>query len=111
MDREITLITGVKTQDSGSGEEVITWDAQAAGVVVWAQWRPAGTRESWQAQQRLGAYVDGVLRLYDISPRPTPDGTRILLQSRIYDVKGVTEIGRGDGFELALVARADGVTG
>lgn len=110
LDREITLITGVKTQDSGTGEEVITWDATDAEAarVVWAQWLPAGTREQWQAQQRLNAYVDGVLRLYDISPRPTPDGTRIRFQSRDFDVKGVVEVGRSEGLELAVTARADG---
>lgn len=109
LDREITLITGVKTQDSGTGEEVIVWDASDAGAqVVWSQWLPAGTKEQWQAQQRLSAYVDGVLRLYDISPRPTPDGTRIRFQDRDFDVKGVVEIGRGEGYELAVVARGEG---
>lgn len=109
LDREITLITGVKTQDSGTGEEVITWDAtDAEAKVVWAQWLPAGTKEQWQAQQRLGAYIDGVLRLYDTSPRPSPDGTRIRFQGRDFDVKGVTEVNRGEGYELAVVARAEG---
>lgn len=110
LDREITLITGVKTQDPGTGEEVITWDASAAETsrIAWAQWLPGGTKEQWQAQSRLNAYIDGVLRLYAISPRPTPDGTRVVLDGRTMDVKGVTEIGRGDGYELAVVARAEG---
>lgn len=108
LDREITLITGVKSQDAGTGEEVIVWDAAVTGVTLWGQWLPAGTKESWQAQQRLGAYVDGVMRLYDISPRPTPDGTRLVFDGRTFDIRGVTEIGRGDGLELSIVARAEG---
>lgn len=107
LDREITLITGVKTQDSGSGAEVITWDADA-GNTVWAQWLPAGSREVWQAQSRLEATAAGGFKIYAISPAPTPDGTRILYQDRLYDLQGVTEIGRGEGYELIVVARAEG---
>lgn len=109
LDREITLITGVKTQDTGTGEEVITWDADAQDArVVWAQWLPAGSREVWQAQSRLEATAAGGFKIYAISPAPTPDGTRILYQDRLYDLQGVTEIGRGEGYELIVVARAEG---
>lgn len=109
LDREITLVTGVKTQDSGTGEEVIVWDVDA-GVTVWAQWLPGGTREQWQSQQRLGSYVEGVWKIYAIEPAPTAAGTRILSEGRTYDVRGVTEIGRSEGYELAVVARADGAS-
>lgn len=109
LDREITLITGVKTQDAGTGEEVITWDADApdAARVVWAEWLPAGSREAWQAQNRLEAIVGGVYKIYACSPAPTAAGTRIVDdQGRMFDVQGVIEIGRGDGYELAVVARS-----
>ena len=114
LDREIVLLTASLAQDDGTGEDVITWPAvtaveDAAGVddasVVWAQWLPAGTREAWQAQQRLGSYVDGVFKMRDVSPRPTPAGTRILFESTYYDVKGVVEIGRGDGLLVTVTAR------
>lgn len=105
MDREIVLQTATKTQDPSSGEELIDWDE--LDETIWAQWLPAGTRESWQAQQRLGSFVDGVFRIYDRSPRPTPADSRVVFEGREYDVKGVTEIGRGEGLELAVTARAD----
>lgn len=110
LDREITLITGVKTQDAGTGEEVIVWDADATATsqTVWAQWLPGGTREAWSSQQRLGAYIDGVLRVYAVCPVPTPDGTRVVFEGRQFDLRGVIEIGRGDGLELAVVARGEG---
>lgn len=109
LDREITLITAVKTQNSGTGEEVITWDADApAARVVWAQWLPAGSKEAWNAQQRLGAYVAGVWRMRDVDPRVTPAGTRIRYAGTDYDVTGVTEIGRGEGLEVSVTARAEG---
>jgi SPP1 family predicted phage head-tail adaptor len=103
MDREISLETATKTQDPSSGEEIITW----AGEIIWARWLPAGTREAWQAQQRLSAFVDGVFHIYDKSPRPTPEGSRVVFDGRIYDVKGVVEIGRGEGLELDVVARGE----
>lgn len=114
LDREIVLLTGTTQQNPTSGEEIIVWPAvtsvdEAAGVdgaeVVWAAWRPAGTREAWQAQQRLGAYVDGVLLIYDQSPRPTADRTRILFEGVLYDVKPVIEIGRGEGLQVPVTAR------
>jgi len=103
LDREITLQTATAVQ-SESGEPIITWGGDQ---VIWAQWKPAGTREAWQAQQRLGSYVDGVFVTYDMNPRPTPDATRILFDGRVFDVKPYVEIGRSEGLEIAVVARGE----
>ena len=106
MRSEIVLQTATKTQDPVSGEELITW----SGVTVWAQWLPSGTREAWFAQQRLSAYVDGVFRIYDRQPRPTPEGTRIVFEDRVYDVKPPLEIDRGEGcegLEIPVVAHGE----
>lgn len=114
MDREITILTAAKSRDAGTGEEVTDWSADTSvgdSGVVWAEWLPAGTREAANAQQRIGSYVDGVFRTYDFSPRPTPDGTRILFEGRLYDVKPVMERGRNEYLEIPVVARAEGTTG
>lgn len=108
MDREIVIQTATRSQDATTGQDVLDWDA-VADQPVWAQWLPGGTREQWQAQQRLGSYIEGVFRIYDIEDRPTPDLSRILFESRYYDVKGVVEIGRGEGLELSVVARGESV--
>lgn len=105
MDREVVLKTAVKSQDEDTGEELIDWDQ--LDETLWAQWLPAGTREAFQAQERLGAYVDGVFRMYDHDPRPTPDASLILFDGRLYDVKGVVEIGRGEGIDVVAVARGE----
>lgn len=105
LDREVVLQTATRTQDTGTGEEVIDWDA--LDETIWAQWLPAGTREAWQAQQRLAAYVDGVFHIYDKSPRPTPEDSRIVFDGRTYDIKGVSEIGRGEGLEIVVVAHGE----
>jgi head-tail adaptor len=103
LDREIVLQTATAVQSS-SGDPVITWGGDET---IWAQWFPGGTREAWQAQQRLGSYVDGVFRIYDRSPRPTPDATRILFDGLVFDVKPVIEIGRGEGLDVPVVARGE----
>lgn len=103
MDVPITLKTGVKSQDADTGEEVIDWDSQ--DETIWAQWLPAGTREAWQAQQRLNTFVDGVFRIYDRDPRPDPSSTRIVMDDRTFDTKPYVEIGRGEGLDIPVVGR------
>lgn len=103
LDREIVLQKAPPVQ-SDSGEETFDWD-NAVEQTVWAQWLPAGTREAWQAQQRLASYVDGVLRIYDLDPRPTPDDTRILFDGRTFDIRPYIEIGRSEGLDIPVVAR------
>lgn len=102
MDSEIVLQTATKTQDARTNEELVTWGGDET---IWAQWLPAGTREAYLAQQRLDTAIDGVFRIYDRETRPTPDGTRILFDGRVFDVKPYVEIGRGDGLEIPVVGR------
>jgi head-tail adaptor len=104
LDREITLQVAPPMQ-SDSGEVTLDWD-RAVTVTVWAQWLPRGTRETFR-YEREGSYVDGLFKIYDVRPRPTPDNTRILFDGRLFDVQGVTEIGRGEGLELSVVAHGE----
>lgn len=105
MDREIVFQKAPLVK-SENYEEIIDWD-NADETTVWAQWLPAGTRESWNAQQRLGSYVDGVFRVYDMSPRPTPHDTRIYFDGKYFDIRPYVEIGRGEGLEIPVVARGE----
>lgn len=102
LDREIELQTATKTQDTETGEEVLTWPVTAT---IWAQWLPANTREAYVAQQRLQAYIDGVFRIWWRSD-VTPDGTRIVYDGRTFDVKPVIEGGRRVYLDIPVVARA-----
>lgn len=104
LDREIVIQTATTSTDPTTGQDVIAW---SEGVRVWAQWLPTGTRETWQARQ-IDATVEGVYKVYDLDPRPTPDASQILgHDGRTYDVQGVIEIGRGEGLLIAVVAKAD----
>jgi head-tail adaptor len=87
-------------------EEVLDWD-NATSQTVWAQWMPAGTREVWQSQLRPESFVDGLFRIYDLSPRPTPYTTRILFDNRVFDIKPYVEIDQGEGLEIPVVARGE----
>lgn len=106
LDREIVLQTAVMVQDAGSGEAAPDW-ANATSETIWAQWLPADSREAWQARQRLGAYVEGVFKMYDRETRPSPTLTRIVFDGRTFDTKPYVEIGRGEGLLVPVVARAD----
>ena len=105
LDRRITLQTAAPVQ-SASGEQTFDW-AHAVSQDLWAQWLPAGTREAWQAQERLASYVDGVFRMYDLAPRPAPEACRILFDGRVFDIKPYIEIGRREGLEIPVVARGE----
>jgi len=105
LDREIVLQTAAAAQ-SDSGEETFDW-THADEETLWAQWLPAGTKEAYQAQQRLASYVDGVFRIYDRDPRPTTSGMRIVFDGRVFDLKPWVELGRGDGLEIPVVARGE----
>ncbi len=109
LDREIRLQVGTSVQSDTSGEATLSWadvtdEVNASGKVD-AQWLPAGTKEAWQAQQRLGSYVDGVYIIQDRTIRPTPDKSRIIgHDGRIFDIKPYIEIGRGQGLQIPVVA-------
>ena len=104
LDREITLQTAATVQ-SDSGEVTYDW-ASATNRTIWAQWFAKGTRETFRFQ-REGSYLDGMFRVYDITPRPTPDSSRILFEGRVFDLQGVTELGRGQGLDLSVVAHGE----
>jgi head-tail adaptor len=111
LDRDIVLQIGTDTQ-SASGEPIRSWANVTAETLdnngtIAAQWLPAGTKEAWQAQQRLGSYVDGVFRIYDRTVRPVPDASRILFDGRTFDVKPYIEIERGQGLEIPVIARGE----
>lgn len=104
MRDEIVIQSATRSIDAVTGQPLFTWDD---GETIWAQWLPAGSKETWQAQQRFGSYVDGVFRIHDRSPRPTPDTTRILFDGKTYDVKPYLEKGWHELLDIPAVARGE----
>lgn len=105
LSRTIVLRTLTKTQHPTTGEEIKTPDA---GVELPAKWMPGSTREAYQAQQRLGSYIDGVFRIR-YRARPAPDVTDIVWEGRVYDVKPPIEVGFHEGWDIPVVARGESV--
>lgn len=103
LDREITLQTATRTQNEDTGEELITW----AEEDLWAEWLPGTSREAYFAAQRLSATLDGIFRIYYRTPVPTPDDYRIVFDGVTYDIKGVSEVRRKEGLEIAVVGSAE----
>lgn len=102
-DREVVLQTGTKTRDSVTGEELIDWDL-IDPLTLYAEWLPGNSIEAYRASQRLESYVEGVFRIEPID-RPDPASQRIVWEGRVYDIRGVVEVDRGDGWELAVSSR------
>lgn len=106
LDREIILQTATMSQDSVTNQEVLTFDAED-DEALWAEWLPGTATEVWKARQ-IDSTIEGAYRIYDRDPRPVPDINRILgHDGRTYDIRGVTEIGRGEGLIVLVVARAE----
>jgi SPP1 family predicted phage head-tail adaptor len=105
FDRRITFERAAGTQASPSGEQVLTWAAEAT---VWAQVAPLSGTELFRAQQ-FGAKVDTRFRVrWIVSTSITPDETlRILYGGRYYDIRSVIEIGRREGLEIMAEAAAE----
>ena len=105
MDREITLQTATRSTDATTGETVLTWDS-ADDETLWAEWLPGSTREGWRARQ-IDSSIEGVYRIH-ARDEPVPDLNRIIgHDGRTFDVKPCTEVGRGMGWLVPVVARGE----
>lgn len=103
MDREITLQFATTSSDPTTNQQIQSWDDE---VTVRAQWLPQGAREVWQARQ-IDATIEGVYKVH-YREDVTPDAARIVgHDGRVFDLRGVTEIGRKEGLLIGVVARAE----
>jgi SPP1 family predicted phage head-tail adaptor len=101
MDRRIT-IQGVSLADDGYGGQVETWSTVAE---VWAQFLPGGGNEKFASAQ-VYAETQARFRIRwrsGLSPK-----NRITFDGKTWDVLAVDEVGRKEGLELKVKARADG---
>lgn len=105
MDRRVTLQRETRAADA-NGEMIGTW---APLAVVWAQVMPTSGREADRsAGEARAAIADARMRIRwsvlvsDLSPLD-----RVLHDGRLHDVLAVREIGRREGIEADLRARAE----
>lgn len=100
LDRRLTLQRKTATEND-YGEPVETWTTIAT---VWAEKIPVRGAERYAAMQTV-AEVDTRFKIRyrtDVSPLD-----RVVCAGITYDVKGVLEIGRREGWEIYATARAE----
>lgn len=103
LDRKILLQRATRTQDTITGQDVLSWDV---GDAVRAQWLPGAARETWQARQ-IESRIEATYRTYYYDD-VTPDRSRVVgHDGRMYDVLGVTEEGRREGLLIHVVAHGE----
>ena len=103
LDRRIAFERATASQASPSGEQVLTWAAEAT---VWAEVTPLGGRELFQAQA-LEAKADTRFRIRYRAGITTDETLRISYGGRVYDLRSVVEIGRREGLEILAEARTE----
>lgn len=99
-DRLVTLQRATTTQND-YGEEIATW---ADIAKVWAQRKDMRGSERYQAQQQVATLATTYVILYRAGLSPVD---RLVDDGRVYDIKGIAEIGRRKIIELVCEARAE----
>lgn len=97
LDRRIILRYPYATRDSEGGVTTEWIDA----LTVWAAWLPQGSRE-FMAAQALHAEATGLFRIRHLAALDTT--WRAAKGDDLFEIIGVTEIGRGEYLELAVRA-------
>jgi SPP1 family predicted phage head-tail adaptor len=100
LDRRIRL-ERASTSTNDFNEVVRTWALLAE---VWARWMPVRDEERWQAGQ-IGATVTDrfQIRWRAFTP-PLGPTDRLIYEGRTYEIHGVKELGRRQGFEITAAA-------
>jgi head-tail adaptor len=104
--REWTIIIerNTPTQDSGSGENVDSWEMLAT---TYAEKLDVSDSER-VASAEVSAEISTRFRLLwsDAYSSVNPKD-RIVLDERVFEIVGVKEIGRREGLEISAISRAD----
>jgi SPP1 family predicted phage head-tail adaptor len=103
MDRRLTIQRAQSVLDDFGGQTV-TWVTMG---VVWAAKKDVSDAERFRAGEIAATIttrfqIRWTPELADLNPRD-----RVVCEERIYEVYGVKEIGRREGFELSCAARAE----
>jgi SPP1 family predicted phage head-tail adaptor len=103
LDRRI-VIQRATTSANAFNEAVPTW---APIATVWAHKRDVSDKERQQAAETAAEIttrfrVRWSRRIANVNPKD-----RLLEGGRVYDIWGIKEIGRREGFEISATARAD----
>lgn len=105
LDRRVAVQKKTKSRDPATGEELATW---ATTMTLWMGKRDARAAERFASEQNL-AEIHTVFeaRWSPALVRLRADTHRLVYRGRVYEIHGVTELGRGEACEIATVARGE----
>ncbi len=102
MDRKITIQKVTETRSS-SGQITKTWSTFAA---VWAHKIDSGSREFFsRVNAEVGEFVT-IWRIWFLSG--LTQKMRIKYENEYYDIQGIKELGRREGYEITSVKQDHG---
>lgn len=100
LDRRITILARTQTQ-TASGEVVETWPEERR---VWAEVIPLGGSERLEAATTRAARSARFRVRFAASWRPDVARHRLEHDGLVWDLLGIAELGRGEGWELTAEA-------
>ena len=107
MDRRIRIERAQRGARTASGQPTKTWLLQAE---VWAEATPDRGQEAFRSNQ-FAAKAEIRFRIRfpaNVDPLPSPsEDCRIVFEGKVFDIVGVTELGRREGLELWATTRAE----
>lgn len=103
LDRRVTIEAVTRTTDP-AGQATETW---APVATVWAAvWQLSATERA--ARPQTAAEETRRFRIrWTRAWTPTPGDHRIVYAGRVFDIQGVAEIGRREGWEITATAKVD----
>lgn len=100
LDRRISVLVRTQTQGD-AGEVVETWPEERR---VWAEVVPLGGNERFAAATTQATRAAKVRIRYSGAWRPDVATHRLEHDGLVWDITGMAELGRGEGWELTVEA-------
>lgn len=103
LDRRITVLRATNARNSFN-EEIATWNPVAT---VWAAAVPISDGERLRAGETLATSKYRFTVRHSAFAGSIDPRDRLTFQGRTFDVNGVKELGRREGYEITATARAE----
>lgn len=103
LDRRIQIQRATITQND-FGEEVHAWGQIAE---VWAGVTPVSDTERFRGSQVGAEITTRFVVRYSGQARDVTAEDRIVYEGRVFDLVGIKELGRREGYEISAIAKAD----
>lgn len=105
LDRRVVVQERTTSRDAATGEQLETW---AEAGTLWMGKRDTRAGERFSPDQVV-AEIDTVFRARWSPALATvrPETHRLLYRDRVYNIHGVTELGRRETVEIACAARGE----